>query len=163
MEPDLEQIRQVVERIVTTDSYELVDVELKGSGKHRVLRIYIDKEDGITHSDCQLVSEHVGTVLDVEDLVRFSYTLEVSSPGMDRKLLKNSDFNRFEGRLAKIRTKIPVQNQKVFRGRLQGLTDGGIQLESTNGKVLEIPIDVVDEARLEVEWRAEKPRNSRSR
>ena len=160
---DLEQIRQVVEGIVETEAYELVDVELKGSGKHRVLRVFIDKEDGITHGDCQLVSEQVGTVLDVENLIPSAYTLEVSSPGLDRKLVKKSDFTRFEGHLAKIQTKIPLHNQKVFRGRLEGLNDDRIQLASSNGEVVEIPVDVVREARLEVDWEFEKSRSSRSR
>ena len=160
---DLEQIRQVVEGIFETEAYELVDLEFRGAGKHRVLRVFIDKEDGITHGDCQLVSEQVGTVLDVEDLIPAAYTLEVSSPGLDRTLVKKGDFTRFQGHLAKIQTKVPLHNQKVFRGRLEGLTDDKILLASLKGEVVEIPIDVVREARLEVDWELEKSRNSRSR
>ena len=160
---ELDRIRRVVEEIVETESYDLVDVELKGTGKHQVLRVYIDREEGISHQDCKLISEQVGTVLDVEDLLSAAYTLEVSSPGLDRKLVKKSDFTRFEGHLAKIRTKIPLNNQKVFTGRIAGLTDDTIRLASPGGEVVQIPLDVVHEARLEVDWEMEKSRSSRSR
>lgn len=152
--------------IVESEGYELVDVELKGAGKHRVLRIFIDTvdhDDAISHGDCQLISEQVGTVLDLEDLIPSAYTLEVSSPGLDRKLTRESDFTRFEGRLACIRTRLPLDNQKVFRGRLGGLAGGRIRLSSPRGDVLEIPMDMVDEARLEVDLEMEKSRSSRSR
>ena len=136
--------------------YELVDLELKGAGNNSILRIYIDKPDGIAHSDCGLVSEQVGTVLDVEDVIPFKYTLEISSPGLDRKLVKDSDFSRFEGKLAKIQTRIPLQQQKVFKGRLKGLRNGCVVLELPQGNLLEIPLDVIQEARLEFEWPATK-------
>jgi ribosome maturation factor RimP len=103
-----------------------------------------------------LVSEQVGTVLDVEDVIPHKYTLEVSSPGLDRKLVKESDFSRFEGKLAKIQTRIPLQQQKVFKGRLKGLRDGRVVLELPQGNLLEIPLDVIQEARLEFEWPAAK-------
>jgi ribosome maturation factor RimP len=82
--------------------------------------------------------------------------LEVSSPGLDRKLVKESDYTRFEGKLARIQTRIPLNQQKVFRGRLQGVQDGKIRLELPKGNVLDIPLDVVEEARLEFDWAAEK-------
>ena len=141
--------------------YELVELELKGAGNNSVLRIFIDRPEGIAHSDCGLVSEQVGTVLDVEDLIPFAYTLEVSSPGLDRKLVKESDYTRFEGKLAKIQTRIPLQSQKTFKGRLRGLQGGSILLEMPKGDVLEIPLDVVREARLEFDWAEEKARARR--
>jgi ribosome maturation factor RimP len=133
-------------------------MEFKGAGKNSLLRLFIDKPAGISHRDCELVSEQVGTVLDVEDLIPFSYTLEVSSPGLDRKLVKESDYTRFEGKLARIQTRIPLNQQKVFRGRLQGLHDGKVRLELRNGAPLDIPLDVIDEARLEIDWAAEMSR-----
>ena len=136
--------------------YELVDVERSGRGA--MLRIFIDKPAGITHHDCELVSEQVGTVLDVEELIPSAYTLEVSSPGLDRKLVKESDYSRFDGKLARIRTRIPLNQQKVFRGRLQGLNEGKVRLELPNGSLLEIPFDVIQEARLEFDWAAETGR-----
>jgi ribosome maturation factor RimP len=149
-------MRQLVTMAVESLGYELVDVELKGAGNNSVLRIYIDKPDGIAHSDCGLVSEQVGTVLDVEDVIPHKYTLEVSSPGLDRKLVKESDFSRFDGKLAKIQTRIPLQQQKVFKGRLKGLRGGSVVLELPQGNLLEIPLDVIQEARLEFEWPAAK-------
>src|SRR6266571_9431140 len=100
-----EQIRRLIEEVVESQGYELVEAELKGAGNNSVLRIFIDKPTGITHHDCELVSEQVGTVLDVEDLIPFSYTLEVSSPGLDRKLVKESDYTRFDGKLARVQTR----------------------------------------------------------
>jgi len=153
---DRNRMRQLVTMAVESLGYELVDVELKGAGNNSVLRIYIDKPDGIAHSDCGLVSEQVGTVLDVEDVIPHKYTLEVSSPGLDRKLVKESDFSRFDGKLAKIQTRIPLQQQKVFKGRLKGLRGGSVVLELPQGNLLEIPLDVIQEARLEFEWPAAK-------
>jgi ribosome maturation factor RimP len=155
---DRDRIRRVVTETVEGQGYELVELELKGGGKNSVLRIFIDKPEGISHQDCALVSGQVGTVLDVEDLIPFSYTLEVSSPGLDRKLIKESDYSRFQGKLARIQTRIPLQHQKAFKGRLGGLQDGKILLELSNGAVLEIPLDVVDEARLEFDWTEERAR-----
>jgi ribosome maturation factor RimP len=151
------RVRRLVQEVVEGQGYELVDVEFKGAGKSSLLRIFIDRPAGISHEDCELVSEQVGTVLDVEDLIPFSYTLEVSSPGLDRKLFKEADYIRFAGKLAKIQTRIPLEHQKVFRGRLKGLQAGKILLESPKG-MLEIPLDVVHEARLEFDWQEEKTR-----
>src|SRR6187399_1905070 len=134
---DRNRIRQLVAMAVESLGYELVDFELKGAANSSILRIYIDKPDGIAHSDCGLVSEQVGTVLDVEDVIPHKYTLEVSSPGLDRKLVKESDFSRFEGKLAKIQTRIPLHHQKVFKGRLKGLRDGSVVLQSPQGDLLE--------------------------
>ena len=146
------RVRQLVEEIVESQGYELVDLEFRGAGKNSLLRIFIDRPDGISHEDCELVSEQIGTVLDVEDLIPFSYTLEVSSPGLDRKLFKEADYIRFAGKLAKIQTRIPLEHQKAFKGRLKGLQDGKILLELPKGDLLEIPLDVVAEARLEFDW-----------
>src|SRR6267142_5538534 len=127
------RLRQLIQEVVESQGYELVDAELKGTGKSSLLRVFIDKPAGISHRDCELVSEQVGTVLDVEDLIPFAYTLEVSSPGLDRKLVKDSDYTRFEGKLAKIHTRVPLQNQKTFKGRLRGLQGSSILLEMTKG------------------------------
>jgi ribosome maturation factor RimP len=153
---DWDRIRRFIDEVVESQGYELVEAEYKGAGKSSILRIFIDKPEGITHRDCELVTEQVGTVLDVEDLIPSSYTLEVSSPGLDRKLVKESDYSRFDGKLARIQTRIPLHHQKVFRGRLKGLRDGKVQLELPNSNLLEIPLDVIQEARLEFDWAAEK-------
>jgi ribosome maturation factor RimP len=160
---DRGRIRGLVEEFVEGQGYELVDVELRGAGNNAVLRIFIDKPAGISHQDCELVSEQVGTVLDVEDLIPFSYTLEVSSPGLDRKLVKERDYARFEGKLARIQTRIPLNSQKVFKGRLRGLQGGSIRLELRDGGEIEIPLDVIHEARLEFDWADEKSRSAPAR
>jgi ribosome maturation factor RimP len=152
-------LQELVQDVVEGQGYELVEVEFKQAGNHSLLRIYIDKPDGVSIRDCELVSHQLGTVLDVEDLIPFSYTLEVSSPGLDRKLVKETDYARFEGKLAKIQTRIPLQHQKVFRGRLKGIEDGKIVLESSGGQRIEIPLDVVKESRLEFDWAEEKARS----
>jgi ribosome maturation factor RimP len=157
-----ERIRQLVQNVVESQGYEFVDMEFKGGGKNSILRIFIDKPAGISHGDCELVSEQVGTVLDVEDLIPFSYTLEVSSPGLDRRLVRESDYTRFEGKLARVLTRIALQHQKVFKGRLRGLQDGKIRLELLRGDLLEIPLDVVQETRLEFDWSEEKARSSKA-
>ena len=154
-----DRVRRLIEETVESQGYELVEAELKGAGKNSILRIFIDRPEGISHRDCELVSEQVGTVLDVEDLIPSSYTLEVSSPGLERKLVKESDYTRFGGKLARIQTRIPLHQQKVFRGRLQGLHEGKVQLELPKGELLEIPLDVIEETRLEFDWAAERQRS----
>src|ERR1043165_605014 len=146
-EVERDRIRQLVTEVIEGQGYELVEFELKGGGKNGILRVFIDKPAGISHQDCELVSEQLGTVLDVEDLIPSSYTLEVSSPGLDRKLVKDSDYTRFEGKLARIQTRIPLNQQKVFRGRLQGVHDGKVRVELQRGNLLDIPLDVIQEAR----------------
>src|SRR6266481_6859413 len=153
-----DRLRQLLQEVIESQGYELVDVEFKGMGKSSLLRVFIDRPAGISHRDCELVSEQVGTVLDVEDLIPFSYTLEVSSPGLDRKLVKESDYTRFDGKLARIQTRIPLNQQKVFRGRLLGVHGGKVRLELPKGDLLEIPLDVIQEARLEIDWAAELSR-----
>lgn len=155
---ELERIQKLVAEVVEGQGYELVEADLRGGGKNSVLRVFIDKPSGISIQDCEFVSRQLGTVLDVEDPIPFGYTLEVSSPGLDRKLIKDSDYTRFEGKLARVQTKVPLQSQRTFKGRLRGLDGGKILLELTKGGAVEIPLDVVQEARLEVDWAAEMAR-----
>src|SRR5512146_1610586 len=117
MAVELDKIREVTERVAASHGLEVVEVEVRGGGKARMLRIFIDKPEGVTHQDCELVSREVGTILDVEDLVPGgSYTLEVSSPGLDRKLLKPSDYQRFTGSLVKLTTREPIDGNRHFEG-----------------------------------------------
>ncbi|HEX4997239.1 MAG TPA: ribosome maturation factor RimP [Terriglobia bacterium] len=155
---DRRRIEQVVANVVESQGYEFVEMEFRGAGKNALLRVFIDRPDGISHEDCERVSEQLGTVLDVEDLIPYSYTLEISSPGLERKLVKPDDYNRFAGKLAKIQTRLALQHQKVFRGRLRGFEDGKVRLETAPDTVLEIPLDVIAESRLEVDWAEEMAR-----
>ena len=148
---ELERIRDAAERAARTAGVEVVDVEWK-IGKQRFLRVYIDKPEGVSHSDCQAVSEQLGVLLDVEDLVPGSrYILEVSSPGLDRKLTKAADFERFVGRLARISTMEPVDNSKFFEGRLAGHVGGLVKID-VKGRIIELPLAGIRKANLVVEW-----------
>ncbi|HVZ60825.1 MAG TPA: ribosome maturation factor RimP [Terriglobales bacterium] len=125
----VEELRQITERVAGTHGLEVVDVEFVGGGKARVLRLYIDKPGGVTHADCALVSREVGTILDVEDRIPGgSYVLEVSSPGLDRKLVHPRDYERFAGSRVRVRTVQPVEDSRNFEGRLEGLREGKIVL-----------------------------------
>jgi len=127
---DIERVRGVVERVAASSGLELVDVEFRGGGKARMLRIFVDKPGGVTHEDCANVSREVGTILDVEDAVPGgSYLLEVSSPGLDRKLVRPGDYQRFTGNRIKLTTRTPVEGNRHFEGKLESFNDGRLTLE----------------------------------
>ena len=148
---ELERIREAADRVARSLGIEVVDVEWK-VGKQRFLRVYIDKPEGISHNDCEAVSSQLSVILDVEDLVPGPhYILEVSSPGLDRKLTKPAEFERFAGRLAKISTNEPVENQKFFEGRLAGFVDGKVRIE-VKGRVIDLPVEGIRKANLVVEF-----------
>ena len=127
---DLEHVRAVAERVASSSGLEVLEAELRGGGKARMLRIVIDKPEGVTHEDCANVSREVGTILDVEDAVPGgSYVLEVSSPGLDRKLVRPSDYARFIGSRVKVATREPIDGNRYFEGRLQSFQDGWITLD----------------------------------
>lgn len=135
MAADLEKIRGIVGRVAATYGVEAIEVDLRGGGKARTLKIVIDKPEGVTHEDCANVSREVSTILDVEDAVPgSSYTLEVSSPGLDRKLLGPQDYVRFIGSRIKLMTREPVNGNRHFEGRLESFADGRLQLELLSGK-----------------------------
>ncbi len=151
---ELEKIRQAAERVGRSEGLEIVDVEWK-VGKQRFLRVYIDKPEGISHRDCEAVSNQLSVILDVEDLVPGPrYILEVSSPGLDRKLTKPADYERFVGRRARISTLEPVENAKFFEGRLAGYTDGKVKLavQGREPEVVELPFVLIRKANLVVEF-----------
>ena len=133
MAAGLEKVHEIVERVAQSSGLEVVDVELRGGGKTRMLRIFLDKPGGITHEDCSNFSREVGTIFDVEDAVPGgSYLLEVSSPGLDRKLSKAGDFERFTGSLVKLMTRDPIDGNRHFEGRLTAFHDERLTLELTN-------------------------------
>jgi len=152
---DVERIRQAAERVARSEGIEVVDVEWK-VGKQRFLRVYIDKPEGISHRDCEVVSEQLSAILDVEDLVPGPrYILEVSSPGLDRKLTRPADFERFAGRRAKISTSEPVGEAKFFEGRLAGYAEGVVKIavqQRDAEKVVDIPLALIRKANLVVEF-----------
>jgi len=147
---DVEKIRAAAERVARSEGMEVVDVEWK-VGRQRFLRVYIDKPGGVTHGDCEQVSQQLSVILDVEDLVPGpGYVLEVSSPGLNRKLLKPADYLRFVGRLARISLHEPVENAAFFEGRLAGYADGMVQIE-VRGRVIALPFAGIRKANLVVE------------
>jgi ribosome maturation factor RimP len=151
LEVDLEKITQMAERVVISEGLALVDVELKGGRGSLLLRVYIDRPEGISHADCERVSEQLSAMLDVEDPFPGSYTLEVSSPGLDRKLVKASDFAHFAGRKARLVVREPVDNQKVLEGRLAGYEAGRVRLDLGEAGVRELELANIQKAQLVVE------------
>jgi ribosome maturation factor RimP len=157
---EIERVREIADRVALSSGLQLVEVEFRGGGKSRMLRIFIDKPGGVTHEDCANLSRDVGTILDVEDAVPGAYVLEVSSPGLDRKLSTAADFDRFVGSRIKLMTRDPLNGNRHFEGRLQSFQDGWITLDlappknkkkpqSADGpQQLEVALDNVEKANL---------------
>jgi ribosome maturation factor RimP len=164
---EIERVREIAERVAASSGLEIVEVELRGGGKARMLRIVIDKVagnssglSGVTHEDCANVSREVGTILDVEEAVPGgSYTLEVSSPGLDRKLVRPADYARFTGSRVKVTTQQPVNGNRHFEGRLESFEQGRLTLdlsaagkkkrpEQSTAQKLEIDLANVEKANL---------------
>src|ERR1700681_1237549 len=131
---DVERVREIAERVAASSGLEIVEIEFLGGGKARMLRVFLDKPAagtdplaGVTHEDCANFSREFGTILDVENVMPGSYTLEVSSPGLDRKLIKPADFSRFTGSRLKLTTRQPVDNNRHFEGRLGRLPYGPLK------------------------------------
>src|SRR6202521_5373046 len=130
----IEKVREIAERVGADTGLEIVEVQLLGGGGARVLRIFIDKPEGVSHADCEFVSHQVGTILDVEDVIPGAhYTLEVSSPGVERKLTKPREFERFVGQRVKVVLRQPVENQRHWVGALKSFAEGIITLEPSPG------------------------------
>ncbi len=150
-----ERIREIVGRVAAEHELELVHAEVGVIGRSAAVRIFIDKPGGVTHADCATVSHHVGTILEVEDFIHSAYTLEVSSPGLERGLYKREDYARFAGQLAKLKVRQPVNGQRNFRGRIVGLEgDAVIFDDNTNGRV-RVPFEQIAKANLEIDVEAE--------
>src|ERR1700747_664527 len=135
MAVDLDHVRAIVERVAASLGVEVVEIELRGGGKSRMLRIFIDKPAGVTHEDCSSFSREFGTILDVEDAVPGGmYVLEVSSPGMDRKLNRAADYERFTGSRVKLITREPVNGNRHFEGRLESFREGRLILNVSEAR-----------------------------
>jgi ribosome maturation factor RimP len=148
-----EKVQQIAERVGSDAGIEIVDVQLLGGGHSRLLRIFIDKPEGVTHADCEFISQNVGTILDVEDVIPGErYTLEVSSPGVERKLTKPREFERFVGQKVKVVLRQPVENQRHWVGALKSFAEGIITLEPSPGRSVQFPLDQVEKANLKFEW-----------
>jgi len=158
MQP-LEQVRAIAERVARSHGLEIWDIVTRREPTGQVVRVFIDRpgaaatpEESVSIEDCEQVSREIGTILDVEDPLPFAYTLEVSSPGLDRPLRDEHDYRRFAGRLAKIVVSEAVDNQKAFEGRLRGVEDRTVLLEGPKGRMHRLPLQLITRARLEVEF-----------
>jgi ribosome maturation factor RimP len=169
---DVDRVRDIANRVAASSGLEVLDLEFLGGGKARMLRVFLDKAAagndplaGVTHEDCANFSREFGTILDVEDVMPGSYTLEVSSPGLDRKLVKAADFVRFTGSRVKLVTRDPVDNNRHFEGRLESFQDGRLRLDlsvashksrkkmgEAAGKKIEIDFANVEKANLVPEF-----------
>jgi len=150
------RIEEIAQNVASSDGLEVVEVELKGTGRNQMLRIYIDKPQGVTHADCEAVSQGVSSVLDNEDLFPGHYTLEVSSPGVERKLRNWKDFERFQGHRMKVVLRSPPtgvkENVRHLDGILQSAQDGILRMEIAGGEPVEFRFDQVDRANLKFDW-----------
>ena len=158
MEP-LAQIRTIAERVAASLGLSVWDVQTRREATGYVVRVIIDRpgpagtpEESVSIEDCEQVNREISTILDVEDPLPFSYTLEVSSPGLDRPLRTAADYERFNGRLAKVVVREAVDNQKAFEGRLRGVDNAHVLLEGAKGRVHRLPIHLITRGRLEVEF-----------
>ena len=156
-----ERVQEIAERVAIDHGLELVHAEVAGPDNKPIVRVFIDKPQGVTHDDCSEVSTHIGTILDVEDFIHASYTLEVSSPGLERGLYKRADYERFAGNNAKLKTRQPIGGQRNFRGRLLGVEGDEVVFDDrTNGRV-QIPLDLITKANIEVDVEEELRRANR--
>ncbi len=160
-----ERARQLLEPVLARDGFDLVEVEWQREGGSWMLRLYVDKATGIGIDDCQAASRLVETILDVEDFIEPTYSLEVSSPGVERPLRKPEDFNRFTGQRAKVRAFGPIESaagqppRKQWTGTLRGFADGAVEIQ-VDGKVHRIPVGRVAKAHLEYDFEADLRRKA---
>ena len=148
--PIAQSVMDLIEPILVAEGLELVDVEYKKEGSNWILRIFIDKEGGVTVADCQKVSHLTGDLIDVEETIKIPFNLEVSSPGLDRSLKREKDFLRFKGKRIRLRSLSPIDNKRKFTGILADFKDQIIFID-LDGKPFEIPLSQVAKANLVIE------------
>jgi ribosome maturation factor RimP len=148
-----DKIASLGERAALGTGIEIAEIQVRGAGNARLVRVYIDKPQGVTHDDCELVSERLGKLLDEEDVVPDgSYTLEVSSPGIERKLSKPRDFEREGGRKIWLAFERPGESRTSLEGTLANFANGTLELEVASDKTIHIPLELVQKAKLKFEW-----------
>jgi len=145
------KITALAEQVAGSMGMEVVLVELKGGGPRSVVRMYVDQTGGVTLEACERFSKRASVLLDVEDLIPFSYTLEVSSPGLDRPLVKEEDYRRFAGKRAKIRLRVALEGRRKIQGRIISAEGGKVRLEAAPGRELEIAVADIEKANLIIE------------
>lgn len=149
----IDRVTGLGESAIAGTDIEIAEVQMRGGGKARLLRVYIDKPGGVTHADCEFVSERLGKLLDDQDVIPGdSYTLEISSPGVERSLSKPRDFERVTGRKIRVLLKQPIQGQTRFEGRVVQTSDETFELELAPDELLRIPFQQLEKAKLKFEW-----------
>jgi ribosome maturation factor RimP len=150
----VERITELGERSAMGTDIEVAEIQIRGAGNARLLRVYIDKPGGVTHADCQLISERLGKLLDEDDpFPDGSYTLEVSSPGIDRRLSKPRDFERVVGRKIRLAVQPPGETRRsLLEGRLAQFSGGTLEVEIAPGNLVRVPLESVQKANLKFEW-----------
>ncbi len=146
----LPKLRELAQRAAEPLGIEVAWVEFKQAGGSGLFRVFIDREEGVGLEECERVNERLSVLLDVKDPIESSYTLEVSTPGLDRPLWTMKDYERFTGRVAKIKTREQLDGKNRFRGRLAGVEGESVLLEQS-GERKSIPFPIIESARLEVE------------
>jgi ribosome maturation factor RimP len=139
---------KLFEPVVESMGYELVGVEFLGAGGHGTLRVYIDRDSGVSLDDCAAISHQISGILDVEEPIKQAYDLEISSPGIDRPLFKLADFERFAGRMAKIKLAVGLLGRKNFKGELQGVADSKLVIIEVDGEFYDLPYADIAKANL---------------
>lgn len=147
----ISNIKELLEPVLFEKRLELFDIEFLSQGQKGVLRIFIDKDEGVTIDDCTVISRELGTLLEVHDVIPGSYTLEISSPGLTRPLRKPSDYIRFKGKTVKIKTIEDIEDKKVFKGKLLDFIDETVSLQ-INGTHYLIPYNKIEKANLELDF-----------
>ena len=145
------KISEMADSLAAGFGIQIFDVKLVGSPRKQILRIFIDKEDGVTLEDCAKFSRAFSAVLEVEDIIQTAYVIEVSSPGLDRPLKEINDFIRSKGKLVKITTIEKIGDQNVFTGRVQEVENDNIRLSIDNKTEIYVPFAQISKARLEIE------------
>ena len=156
-----ERIQEIAARVATENDLELVHVQAKGTKSNLTIRIFIDKQGGVTHEDCVRMSRETESVLDAEDFIPSAYLLEVSSPGLERELYSLKDFEKFIGKPAKVRTHAPVDGQRNFRGHIARVEGDEIEFEDKTRGTVRFSYELVAKANLEIDIEAELKRNGK--
>ncbi len=149
--------------MVAEEGLRLLAVEISGSGPNTTLRLIVDGPDGATLDRCATISRQASAVLDVEDPFPHRYTLEVSSPGLERKFYEREDYQRFVGERVKVRMAPSYRQHRTVRGRLLDLEDNQVRVETEDEAVIELPYEQVFETRLEIDWASELNEGNRRR
>lgn len=153
-----ERIQEIAARVAAENELELVQAQIVGTSKNLTVRVFIDRNGGVTHEDCTSTSRKIETILDADDFIPSTYTLEVSSPGLERELYSLKDFVKFVGSLAKVKTNAAIDGQKNFRGRIKSVEGDQIVFEDKTKSTVQFPFSEVVKANLEIDLEEELKR-----